>query len=257
MGYRDASGIVLQRRDMFENDQEVVLLTEDGGVNARAPHARKSQKTFCGRLEPPNAVEARLYRSRQNSRWTISSVTIETVYAEVMRDDRLRYRLWPLLALYRDLFPEGEEPGNCLPHLRKALEYLLEGFTPALLVTNRVLTRVAERTGVAFEAGRCSGCRRTVGEFDDVDRVVVTPREGLICPSCYGTHENERDGNEGWRIRSSVIRLYESLLNLTWEEVCARKHDVEAMKELEELLYKLFRYHFEISLDTLKIRKSL
>lgn len=258
MGYRDVSGVVLQRRDLFENDQEVVLLTEDGGIEARAPHARKSQKTFCGRLEPPNAVSARLYRSRDNARWIVSDMTIETVYADLMRDEDLRYRLWPLLALYRDLFPEGEQPRGCLPHLHKALQYLTEGFSPALLVTDRVLVRLAARTGVAFETDRCTDCRRPLHQVNgNSGRVLVTPCAGMICPAC-SREESDRSGqSKGWNVRPGVLDLYGNLMELTWGQVCARDYPVRAMQDLEELLYKLFRYHFEISLDTLKIRKSL
>ncbi|MFB6345258.1 MAG: DNA repair protein RecO [bacterium] len=258
MGYREASGLILQRRDLFENDQEIKLLTGYGGIEARAPHARKSQKTFCGRLEPPNAVSTRLYRARKNSWWTVSSVSIETVYADLMRDDQLRYRLWPLLALFRDLFPEGEQPGTCLDHLRKALEYLKEGFRPALLVTNRVLTHLAERTGVAFETDRCTSCQQPLRETAGrTSQLISTPEAGMLCSNCVRTDSVEGGLSNQWPLSVETIDLYDDLRKLQWEEVCARDYTVESLKQLEEHLYRLFRYHFEISLDTLDVRKSL
>lgn len=255
MGYRSTSGVILRRRDVFEDDQEVALLTPEGVLDARAPHARRSQKTFCGRLEPPNRVTTRLYRSKQQSGWIVSEVDVGATFAELLRDESIRHRLWPLLSLYRDLFPEGESPGECLPHLVKGLRYLEEGFGPVGLVTNRILAMLAEKTGVAFEPERCASCGRSVEDADETRRsVTVSPVSGLICGEC---ESGLGESDVTWSLPARAAGLYRELVNRTWEEVCARTVGRRELDDLEELLYRFFHYHFEISLETLKVRKSL
>jgi DNA repair protein RecO len=255
VGYRSTSGVILRRRDVFEDDQEISLLTPEGVLDARAPHARRSQKTFCGRLEPPNRVTTRLYRSKQQSDWIVSEVDVESTFAELLRDESIRHRLWPLLSLYRDLFPEGESPGECLPHLVKGLGYLEEGFGPVGLVTNRILAMLAEKTGVGFEPERCSACGRSFDDLDEAKRsVTVSPVSGLLCNEC-SSQLGESDVT--WSLSANAADLYRDLVNRTWEEVCARRMSQRELDDLEELLYRFFHYHFEISLETLKVRKSL
>lgn len=255
MGYRSSSGVILRRRDVFEDDQEVSLLTPEGVLDARAPHARRSQKTFCGRLEPPNRVTTRLYRSKEQSGWIVSEVDVEAAFAELLRDESIRHRLWPLLSLYRDLFPEGESPGECLPHLVKGLRYLEEGFGPVGLVTNRILAMLAEKTGVAFNPQLCSVCGRSLEEYADArNSVTVSPVSGLVCGNCEA---ELGDSDVTWTLSANAAGLYGDLLNRTWEEVCARRMSQRQLDDLEELLYRFFHYHFEISLETLKVRKSL
>lgn len=255
MGYRSTSGLILRRRDVFEDDQEISLLTPEGVLDARAPHARRSQKTFCGRLEPPNRVTTRLYRSKQQSDWIVSEVDVEATFAELLREGSIRHRLWPLLSLYRDLFPEGESPGECLPHLVKGLRYLEEDFGPVGLVTNRILAMLAEKTGVAFEPEQCSSCGRPLDDLTEGQgSVTVSPLSGLLCGNC----ESELgDSDVTWTLSATAADLYSDLVNRTWEEVYARRMSQRELDDLEELLYRFFHYHFEISLETLKVRKSL
>lgn len=255
MGYRSTSGVLLRRRDVFEDDQEVSLLTPEGVLAARAPHARRSQKTFCGRLEPPNRVTTRLYRSKEQSDWIVSEVEVETAFADLLRDEDLRHRLWPLLSLYRDLFPEGETPGECLPHLVKGLRYLQEGFDPVGLVTNRILAMLAEKTGVAFEPQHCASCGRSLEDLAESSRsVAVSPISGLVCAEC---ESGIGESDVTWSLPVDAALLYRDLVNRTWEEVCARRVNRRELDDLEELLYRFFHYHFEISLESLKVRKSL
>jgi len=254
MGYRNASGLILRRRDVFEEDQEVSILTSKGVLDARAPHARKSQKTYCGRLEPPNDVSARLYRSKDHSSWVVNSVDVKTVYADLLREDSIRPRLWPLLALYRELFPEGEPPNRTLPHLKKGLRYLKEGFRPVGMVTNRALTTLARKTGVAPEANRCTGCERSVEKTleEGLDHG-FTPVSNLLCGECSSDYDRESI----WMISAESTSFYRSLLDCPWSEIGSRAVNPRILDELEEVLYRLFHYHFEISLDTLRVRKSL
>lgn len=254
MGYRNVSGLILRRRDVFEEDQEVSILTSQGVLDVRAPHARKSQKTYCGRLEPPNDVSARLYRSKNHSGWVVSSVDVEDIYANLLREDSIRPRLWPLLSLYRELFPEGESPDRTLPHLKKGLRYLKEGFRPVGLVTNRTLATLAQKTGVAPEADRCADCERPLEQTreEGMDHG-LSPVFGLLCGGCA----SDRDEESVWRMSAGATRLYKDLIDRPWSEVRAWSMGPRILDELEEVLYRLFHYHFEISLDTLRVRKSL
>lgn len=255
MGYRDVSGLILRRRDIYEDDQEICLLTSDGGINVRAPHARRSQKTYCGRLEPPNAVSARLYRSKRQSDWIVNTVTVEKVFAELFRNEHVRPHLWPLLSLFADLFPEGESPGECLPHLNKGLQYLKNDFKPVALVFDRILTKATLRTGIAFETDRCANCEESViGTATADHHVELSPTIGLICQNCEDTNPEDSDR---WDVSTGTVRLFRRLLSKTWDELCAERFEPEYMNELEDVLYRLFHYHFEISLDTLKVRQSL
>jgi DNA repair protein RecO len=254
MGYRDASGLILRRRDVFEDDQEISLLTSSGCVSVRAPHARRSQKTFCGRLEPPNDVVARLYRSKEQSQWVVSSLTIDDVFADLLRDRTVRDRLWPVLSLFRDLFPAGESPGHCLPHLKKGLNYLKQGFEPVSLVTNRVLAMAAKRSGIAFETADCRRCGKSFGSAGGRGSVTVTPESGIVCDGCDS--DSSTNGND-WSLSLSALKLFERLTQSTWEEVCANEIRGSDLDELEEILYRLFHYHFEISLESLKVRNAL
>jgi DNA repair protein RecO len=255
MGYKNASGVILRRRDVFDDDQMISVLTSNGCVEARAPHARKSQKTFCGRLEPPNSVSVRLYRTKNQSQWIVSSIELDQVFAELLRDHDLRRHLWPLLALFRDLFPEGESPGDCLPHLRKGLNFLLEGLRPVSLVTNRILTMVSKRSGIAFELSSCAKCGRSFEVIEsENDKFGFIPETGVICGDCKTAHS---DQEAVWTLKGSTLLLYRRLLTKEWGEVCAEPVSEQALGALEEFLYRLFHYHFEISLETLKVRKSL
>ncbi len=254
MGYRNVSGLILRRRDVFEEDQEVSILTSQGVLDVRAPHARKSQKTYCGRLEPPNDVSARLYRSKNHSGWVVSSVDVEDIYADLLREDSIRPRLWPLLSLYRELFPEGEPPDRTLPHLKKGLQYLKDGFRPVGMVTNRALTTLARKTGVAPEDDYCAKCERTVEQsVSDGLSHGISPVFGLLCGRC----SSEFDEDPVWTLSAEATDLYRELLERSWSTVRSRSVAPRTLDALEEVIYRLFHYHFEISLDTLRVRKSL
>ncbi len=247
MGYVETWGVLLGRRDVFEDDQEVTLLTPDRGcLEVRAPHARKSQQTYCGRLEPPNRVNVRLYRARENGRWTLTSAEIERVFADLMRREDLRPLLWPLLALFRDLFPEGHPPGRCLRRLVKALRLLGRNFRPPLLVVDRLLVTTARESGIAFSLEGCRSCGR-----EEARSWKLAPQRGLLCEPCGPSSERTHS------LSQPVRELYRSLLNRTWAEVCADSYSTRRLGRLESLLYRLFHHHFEISLEPLKIRQSL
>ncbi|MFP4687274.1 MAG: DNA repair protein RecO [bacterium] len=247
MGYFDARGIILHRRNLFENDQEVILLTERGGLAVRAPHARGSQKTYCGRLEAPNRVHMRLYRARPDSFWTLTSVELENVYSELLHRDDLRYHLWPLLSLFRDLFPEGEKPGSCLPRLVKAFDYLQKEYFPPELVVDRLLINIARETGIAHSLQQCSSCGA-----ESSKKWRLFPETGLLCHKC-SPMLSERE----YPVSDSVVELYRKLFNLSWADVVSCSFNPETLVELEQLMYRFFHYHFDISLKTLKIRNLL
>jgi len=251
MGYVETRGIILGRRNLFEDDQEVRLLTPShGGLAVRAPHARRSQKTFCGRLEPPNRVDVRLYQAREGSRWTLSSVSIDEVFAGLLRDGSLRYRLWPLLGLYRDLYPEGERPGEVLARLGTGLELLKRGFRPALLVSVRLLVFTAERTGVGLPVERCQECARPVDEEAENWQLLLA--RGALCPGCGA----DRDG-EAEAVRAGQLTLYRRLRDRSWSALCEGSIRRRGLLRLESILYRLFHYHFDVSLDVLEVRQKL
>lgn len=252
MGYVETEGIILGRRDLFEDDQEVHLLTPShGGLAVRAPHARRSQKTFCGRLEPPNRVDVRLYRAREGARWTLSAVSIEEVFADLLRDGSLRYRLWPLLGLYRDLYPEGDHPGEVFSRLRTGLRLLKEGFRPALMVVDRLLIFTAERTGIGLPMDRCLECGRAPAEAPEGPWRVLFAR-GPICGGCASG-----PGENAGKVSADQLVLYRHLRDRPWREVRRMSGKDESLRRLESLLYRLFHYHFEISLDVLEVRRKL
>jgi len=254
MGYKETSGLVLRRRDVFEDDQMLDLLTPEGCLTVRAPHARRSQKTFCGRLEPPNAITTRLYQSKEHSRWIVSSIELEEVFADLIRDRSLRIHLIPAMSRFVDVFPAGESPGSCLPHFKKGLQYLKQSFQPVALVTNRILTKVAERTGVAFEVSSCGECKKVFDHESASPAPALSPESGLLCSSC---RENRPENATSWTLNSKSVGLYRDLLESPWEEVRNKAIGQSALSQLEEVLYRLFHYHFEISLDTLEVRKRL
>lgn len=252
MGYTETTGLILGRRNLFEEDQEVHLLTPDlGGVAVRAPHARRSQKTFCGRLEPPNRVNVRLYRAREGSRWTLSSVDIDEVFADLLREGSLRYRLWPLLGLYRDLYPEGKQPGDVLARLRTGLRLLEGGFRPALLVVNRLLVFTAESTGIGMPVDRCQECGQSTATAAG-ESWTLMPAQGLLCGTCAAAHTEEAEA-----VNRQQLALYRDLRDRPWKEVRKQSYDRQSLLRLESILYRLFHYHFEISLDVLQVRQKL
>lgn len=246
MGYRQVEGVVLRRQDRFETDQFIQFLTKNHGVlSVRVPHGQKSQKTHCGRLEPPNLIDARLYQSREDGPWTLSESSIATVYAELMADEEVKKELWPLLSLFDDLFPEGQTPGQSYHRFKKALRMLKDGFRPAVLIASRLLVRTAREVGITVAPTRCRQC-----DAETSDQWVIDPERGLFCGECG-------DVSTEFRIDERARRTYEWLLMDEWEELAARELAVGALGEIESVLYRLFHYHFEISLDTLNVRQSL
>ncbi len=248
MGYRTTRGMILSRRDLFERDQEIVLLTpEFGGITARAPHARSSQKTYCGRLEPPNEVRARLYRARENSRWTVSEVSLETVLADVFEQGS-REDVWPLLSLYRDLFQEGKPARDPYARLRHGLRLLQEGFEPVKLVVARVLARAAVSQGLELPLDACVECgRKAVGEPG-----VLAFEQGFVCRECASGESPSR-----FPLRPGSRRLLKSLLREPWDRVVEGTVSREDLVEVESLLYRLFHFHFDISVEALRVRREL
>lgn len=247
MGYWETEGIVLRRQDRFETDQFVQFLTSSRGVlSVRVPHGQKSQKTHCGRLEPPNLIRARLYQSREDGPWTLSESSISTVYADLMGEEQVKLELWPLLSLFNDLFPEGESPGQAYARFEKALRYLKRGFRPAVLISTRLLAMTARDVGIALDVSGCRDCGR-----DRSSEWLVHPEKGLLCDECApGEHNNQV-------IDEDTRQLFYHLFSDEWDELTARKINTRALGDLESILYRLFHYHFEISLDTLEVRRAL
>lgn len=255
MGYRKFRGLILNRRDVFEDDQEISILTESGCFQSRVPHARRSQKSYCGRLEPPNYVSGRLYRSKKQSDWIVSSIELNEAFATLFREESVRTRLWPLLSLFRDVFPEGESPGDCFPHLKKGLTFLREGFRPSALVTNRILANTAVETGVSFSPLKCSNCERQLTDFDSSELSwEVYPTTGRLCPDC---EQRQTSNDQSWSVSPETMKLFDNLITREWSRVKDRRFGNTVLRNFEEFIYRLFHYHFEISLETLKVRKTL
>ncbi len=249
MGYYECEGLVLSRRDVFETDQLIHLLTPDlGGIEARAPNARKSQKVYCARLEPPNIIKTRLYKSRDNSRWTVSELEIVEPFAELLRKNSLRYYLWPLLSLYRDLFPEGEQPGSCYDRFIYGLQFLRAESVDPLLVIDRILVKTAEEIGVALDVTQCLSCSSRESRMWRLH-----PVRGLFCERCF----DSVDEKLLLQLSSSVRELFLLLEKLPWQEVIEHDFDPKTLANLESLMYRFFHYHFEISLQALNVRKNL
>ncbi|MFB6356534.1 MAG: DNA repair protein RecO [bacterium] len=245
MGYLETSGIILRRRDSYSDHQEIILFTPgEGGLSVRAPHARKSQKVYCGRLEPPNLIEARLYRSGEQVTWTLSEANIKTVFADLMREETLRYELWPLLSLYRELFPEQQLPDGCYHRFLKALRLYKSGFEPVELVSTRLLVRTAQSVGIA-PSPRCRKCGT-----DSSDHWCLHFARGFFCKS----HEVEDESAKV--IRQPVREWYETLLEQSWDRICESTVPLDTVKQLEEIMYRLFHYQLEVSLDTLNVRRK-
>jgi DNA repair protein RecO len=247
MGYHETEGIVLRRQDRFETDQFIQLLTEHRGVlSVRVPHGQKSQKTHCGRLEAPNHVDARLYQSREDGPWTLSESRISTVFADLMANKGVKKFLWPLIALFDDLFPEGQSPGRSYQRFKKALSLLKDGVRPALLVADRLLVKTALEMGVAIDPSRCLECGTT-----EADGWSLAPDRGLFCESC------EPDVETTYELDGDARQCYQWFLEDEWGELAARELRMGSLRDVESLMYRLFHYHFEISLETLKVRQSL
>lgn len=247
MGYQSKEGILLRRKSYFDTDQLVEFFTPDHGVlSVRVPYGQKSQKTHCGRLEPPNLLQARLYQSREDGPWTLSESEVVTVYADLMTEEDICQELWPLLSLYSDLYPEGQPPGDSYRRFRKGLDLLKQGFRPALLIANRLLIKSLEESGVALQLQACSRCGN-----ERSDRWTVSPEIGLLCENCSVSEAVGYDLSFSTR---------EALLHLSqeqWREVTSESYARTDLEKAEVLLYRLLHFHFEISLETLKVRQSL
>jgi len=247
MAYVSEEGIILRRQDYFDTDQLISLLTPTRGVlNVRVPHGQKSQKTHCGRLEPPNQIQARLYQSKEDGPWTLSRSEITDVYADMMGKEDLRRQLWPLISLFADLFPEGQAPGPSYQRLRQALKIIREGFRPALLVSVRLLVKTAEESGIAFDPHACRLCGTS-----DAPSWTLSPELGLRCPECDGNETTEFSVTK--EIRETLVNLSEP----SWSAVKRHSYSRSGLEKLEALLYRLFHYHFEISLEALEVRQVL
>ena len=180
MAYVSDEGMILRRKDHFDTDQLISFLTPTRGLLlVRVPHGQKSQKTHCGRLEPPNQIQARLYQSKEDGPWTLSESEIVEVYADLIGQEDVRRQLWPLISLFADLFPEGQAPGSSYQRLRYALDLLKEGFRPALLVTVRLLIKTAAESGIAFNPEACRLCGTS-----EASSWKISPERGLLCPDC-------------------------------------------------------------------------
>lgn len=249
MGYRETRGIILGRRNFMETDQIIHLLSPElGGVKARAPNARTSQEVYCGRLEPPNLVKIRLYQPREDARWLVSELEIAEAFAELLRDGSIRYRLWPLLALYRDLFPAGEKPHGCYERLVYGLEFIRNNSVDPLLVADRLLVKTAAETGIAPDFTVCVNCGR-----EESNMWRLYPARGLFCERCFDSVEE----TEQHQLSGAVRSLYLILENFSWEEVLGHDFDPKSLANLESLMYRFFHYHFEISLQALNVRNKL
>lgn len=253
MGYLETEGIILQRRDIFENDQQIQILTKgDGCIKARVPHARKSQKTFCGRIEPPNLVNARIYQAKDNGRWTLSTVSIRRKYAEILRNNTIQYQLWPILSLFMDLFPEGKAASTNYTNLKKSLTRMASDES-ALKISVQLLIYTAENAGVGFsvsECTKCSGTPKEIMQESDSDLWGLKYTGGILCPDCMNSSRSV-----DLEIDSRLIKYYVNLRNRARGNAEAFKDSF--LRELESILYKSLHYHFDISLETLKVRNSL
>ncbi len=248
MGYREVKGVILGRQESFDTDQEIFLLTrEEGCLPVRAPHAQSSQKTYCGRLEPPNLIQTRLYRSRQNSGWTLSELEIDTPFAGWINETQSRRHLWPLLSLHRDLFPEGESPGPGYTRLIEGLKIICAGTVDTLLTVNRILVQSARQAGVEPDFSHCFNCER---EKSRLWR--LTPGRGLLCERCFDVAA----GNEV-QFGDAVRAAYESFSFSPWDEVKNIKFDRKTLVNLESLMYRFLHYHLDISLEAYQVSKSL
>ncbi len=245
MGYLETEGVILSRRNIFEEDQEIFVLTPRGGFQGRAPHARGSQKTYCGRLEPPNLLNLRLYRAREHSDWIISDLNIREVFSDLLHRESLRYHLWPLLSLYRDLFPEEQPPGDCYPRLVKAFGLLKEDFDRPLVIIDRLLVKLAAFSGIAHSLRRCGGCATT-----SADEWRLDPERGLFCNDCLS-------GGTGIEVPGRVLGLYRDFLDNSWPELKNKEMSAEQLENLESIMYRFFHYHFDIRLEALKVRQQL
>ncbi len=245
MGYLNTEGIILSRRNIFEEDQEIFILTPRGGIKARAPHARGSQKTYCGRLEPPNYLDLRLYRVREHSDWIVSELNTREVFSALLRRESLRYHLWPLLSLHRDLFPEQDQPGDCFDRLIRAFRLLEDKFGRPLMVINRVLVKLAAYSGIAHSLRRCGSCSARSAQ-----KWHLVPDRGLFCGDCLSA-------DRGFEIPGRVIELYRIFLDETWQELKTEQMTEEYLEKLESIMYRFFHYHFDIRLEALKVRQQL
>lgn len=247
MAYRDATGLILQRRDVFEEDRQISFLTpEYGGLTVLAHHAQTSQKTYCGRLEPPNRIQARIYRPREDSTWSLSEVSIDSPYADLFHDDTRRH-LWPLLALHRDLIEAGTEAQAPYHRLDRGLALLREGFEPERLVVVRILARLAVTEGLELPFERCVHCGDTPSE-----PAFVALDHGVVCGQCRNTAEGDLV-----RLEPGVLSFFQQVRDLPWEELLDRSVTGNVLAETESLLYRLFHYHFSISTDALNVRNQL
>jgi len=248
LGYREIEGIVLGRRESFDTDQEIYLLTRrEGSMQVRAPHAQASQKTYCGRLEPPNLLQTRLYRSRRNSRWTLSQLEIVTPFASLMEHPECRRHLWPLLSLHRDIFPEGEASGPGYRRLIEGLKIMQNSSVGPLLIVDRILVQTARQAGVEPDFSRCFFCDSQRSRLWR-----LRPGRGLLCERCF-------DGASASDIQfgDAVRAAYESFSSLAWEEVKNIRFNRKTLVNLESLMYRFFHYHLDISLDAYRVSKSL
>lgn len=245
MGYLETEGIILSRRDIFEDDQEVFILTPAGGLKGRAPHARGSQESYCGRLEPPNLVETRLYRAKEHSDWVVSDLDIREVFSNLLQKEDLRYHLWPLLSLYRDIFPEGERPGEALNQLIEVFRMLKDEVDQPLMVIDRLLVMLTAHSGIAHSFRGCAECSSSSAE-----NWRLVPDRGLFCHKCS---RSER----GFEIPAEVIKMYREFLDNSWGELSSQQVDRQLLEELESIMYRFFHYHFDIKLDALKVRQQI
>ncbi len=247
MGYRGIEGIILRRRDIFENDQEITLLTAgEGGLKLQAKHGRSSQKIYCGRLEPPNLVRLTYYQSREQSAKIISRLRIVEPFAELFDRSSIRRFIWPLLSLYADLFPEGKGPEDCYQRFITGLK-LLGGGAPPVLVATRILVRTAVETGISPDFQGCCNCGETAaGSW------VLSPDRGLYCPVCRPAVKPEE-----FTLPADLRRAYMVLEKVRWNRINSFILTEETLVNLESLLYRFFHYHFDISMLAFQLRNSL